>query len=286
MDLWYTEFQTPAVGITCKVTRTLIEEHTGFQHMAIIETEQFGRMLVLDGMVQTTEKDEFVYHEMIAHVALNTHPNPRRVAVIGGGDGGTIREVLRHPSVEEAVLVEIDGRVVEASREFLPSISSGLSDPRVTVHVADGIQHIRDAEGVYDVVLIDSTEPVGSAVGLFSPEFYADVRKALREDGIMVAQTESPFFNQDLIRRTQAGISAAFPVTRLYLAHVPTYPSGLWSFTLGSLRHDPLQVDPAAIREMPTKYYNRDVHFAAFQLPSFVKDLVDSAAALGAGDGE
>lgn len=277
MDLWYTEFQTPAVGLTCKVTRTLIEEHTGFQHMAIIETEQFGRMLVLDGMVQTTEKDEFVYHEMIAHVALHTHPNPRRVAVIGGGDGGTIREVLKHPSVEEAVLVEIDGRVVEASREYLPSISGGLSDPRVTVNIADGVKHIREAEGEYDVVLIDSTEPVGSAVGLFSPEFYTDVRKALREDGIMVAQTESPFFNQDLIRRTQAGIRAAFPVTRLYLAHVPTYPSGLWSFTLGSLRHDPLGVDPAAIKAMPTKYYNRDVHFAAFQLPSFVRELVESA---------
>lgn len=277
MELWYTEFQTPAVGITCKVTRTFVEEHTGYQHMAIINTEQFGRMLVLDGMVQTTERDEFVYHEMIAHVALNTHPNPRKVAVIGGGDGGTIREVLKHPSVEKAVLVEIDGRVVEASKEYLPTISSGLSDPRVTVKIADGVQHIRDAEGEYDVVLIDSTEPVGSAVGLFSPEFYADVRKALREDGIMVAQTESPFFNQDLIRRTQAGIRASFPVTRLYLAHVPTYPSGLWSFTLGSLRYDPLEVAPEAIKPLATKYYNRDVHFGAFQLPTFVQELVESA---------
>jgi len=284
VELWYTEYQTKSVGITCKTTRTLVEEHTGYQHMAIIETEQFGRMLVLDGMVQTTEQDEFVYHEMITHVALNTHPNPRRVLVIGGGDGGTIREVLKHPTVEEAVLAEIDRRVVEACREYLPSIAGALSDPRVTIKIGDGVQHVREAYNEYDVVLIDSTEPVGAAVGLFSPEFYADVRKALRPDGIMVAQTESPFFNQDIIRRTQAGIRASFPVTRLYLASIPTYPSGLWSFTLGSLKYDPLAVKPEDIKPLPTKYYNREVHFGAFQLPQFVRELVESAAASGAGD--
>lgn len=277
MELWFTEKQTPAVGITCKVGRSLIEEQTPFQHMAILETEQFGRMLVLDGMVQTTEVDEFVYHEMISHVALSTHPAPRRVAVIGGGDGGTIREVLRHPSVEEAVLIEIDGRVVAASREHLPSISAGLSDPRVRVIIGDGVQHIRDAKAEYDVILIDSTEPVGSAVGLFSPEFYRDVREALRPEGIMVAQTESPFFNQDIIRRTQAGIRASFPITRLYLASVPTYPSGLWSFTIGSLARDPLAVDKDEIKVSGTRWYSPDVHFAAFQLPPFVQELVAGA---------
>lgn len=277
MELWFTEKQTPAVGITCKVERSLVEEQTPFQHMAVLETEQFGRMLVLDGMVQTTEVDEFVYHEMIAHVALSTHPAPRRVAVIGGGDGGTIREVLRHPSVEEAVLIEIDGRVVEASREYLPSISAGLSDPRVRIIIGDGVQHVRDAKAEYDVILIDSTEPVGSAVGLFSPEFYRDVREALRSEGIMVAQTESPFFNKDIIRRTQAGIGAAFPVTRLYLASVPTYPSGLWSFTIGSLGRDPLAVDKDDITVTGTRWYSPDVHFAAFQLPPFVQRLVEGA---------
>lgn len=277
MDLWFTEKQTPAVGMTCKVTRSVLEEQTPFQHMAILETEQFGRMLVLDGMVQTTEADEFVYHEMIAHVPLSTHPQPRRVAVIGGGDGGTIREVLRHPSVEEAVLIEIDGRVVEASRQYLPSISGALADPRVRIVIGDGVQHIREAHGAYDVILIDSTEPVGSAVGLFSPEFYKDVRDALRPGGIMVAQTESPFFNQDLIRRTQAGIGAAFPIARLYLASVPTYPSGLWSFTIGSLAADPLAVPEERIAVMGTRYYSPGVHHAAFQLPPFVAQLVAEA---------
>lgn len=277
MELWFTEKQTPAVGITCKVERSLVEEQTDFQHMAILETEQFGRMLVLDGMVQTTEVDEFVYHEMIAHVALSTHPDPKRVAVIGGGDGGTIREVLRHPSVEEAVLIEIDGRVVEACREHLPTISGALGDAKVRVLIDDGVQHIRQAHAQYDVILIDSTEPVGSAVGLFSPEFYEDVRGALRPDGIMVAQTESPFFNRDLIRRTQAGIGAAFPLVRLYLASVPTYPSGLWSFTVGSLSHDPLAVEPETISVTGTRYYSRDMHHAAFRLPPFVRELVDDA---------
>ena len=195
--------------------------------------------------------------------------------VIGGGDGGTIREVLKHPSVEEAVLAEIDGRVVEACRQFLPSISGALSDPRVTVKIGDGVQHIREAREEYDVVLIDSTEPVGAAVGLFSPEFYADVRKALRPGGIMVAQTESPFFNQDLIRRTQAGIRASFPVTRLYLASVPTYPSGLWSFTLGSLTHDPQVIRrPSTCRPSTTT----GTHFV-FPLPTSVRQLVESTDA-------
>ncbi|HLT58233.1 MAG: polyamine aminopropyltransferase [Limnochordales bacterium] len=283
MELWFTEKQTPAVGITCKVRRTLVEEHTGYQHLAILETEQFGRMLVLDGMVQTTEEDEFVYHEMIVHVALNTHPHPRRVAVIGGGDGGTVREVLKHAAVEQVVLIEIDGRVVEACREHLPSISGGLADPRVEVRIADGVQHIRTAVAEYDVVIIDSTEPIGAAIGLFSPEFYRDVAKALRDDGIMVAQTESPFFNQDLIRQSYAGIRDAFPVARLYLASVPTYPSGLWSFTLGSKRYDPLAVDPASIPPLDTRYYTPQVHHAAFQLPRFVEELVRPAAAVEGG---
>lgn len=279
MDLWFTEKQTAALGLTCKVQHTLLEEQTPYQHMAILETEQFGRMLVLDGMVQTTEADEFVYHEMITHVALSTHPHPRRVAVIGGGDGGTIREVLRHDSVEQAVLIEIDGRVVEACRKYLPSISGGLQDERVQVIIGDGVQHIKDAKGEYDVVLIDSTEPVGSAVGLFSPEFYKDVRAALKEDGIMVAQTESPFLNQDIIRRTQVGIKDAFPICRLYLASVPTYPSGLWSFTIGSLRYDPLKVKAEAITVQSTRYYNKAVHFAAFQLPAFVEQLIQGRIA-------
>jgi len=273
MDLWYTEKHTAAAGITLKVRRTLAAEKTPFQDLAVLETEQFGRALALDGMIQTTIKDEYIYHEMITHIAMFTHPAPRRVAVIGGGDGGAIREVLKHPSVEKAVLVEIDGRVIDICREHLPEIAGSLDDERVEVRVEDGIRHVKDNHNCYDVVIIDSTEPVGAAVGLFSPEFYADIYGCLKEDGILVAQTESPFYNKDLIRRSYAGISSIFPITRLYLASIPTYPSGLWSFTLGSKNHDPLDVPSERFHLIETKYYTPELQRAAFTLPRFVQEL-------------
>jgi len=274
MELWFTEKQTPNLSLSCKITETLHTEQTDFQHLAVVDTLQYGKMLVLDGMVMTTEADEFVYHEMISHVAMNTHPNPKRVLVVGGGDGGSIREVIKHPTVEEAVLAEIDGRVVEVCRKYLPSIAGALTDPRVTLAIGDGIAHVREHKGEYDVILIDSTEPVGPAVGLFSREFYQDVYEALTPDGIMVAQSESPFVNQDVIRMIHQNLTGIFPIKHLYLANIPTYPSGLWSFTIASKQYDPLQVDPAKIQPLGTKYYNADVHFGTFKLPQFVADLV------------
>jgi spermidine synthase len=274
VELWYTEKQTPNLSYSCKIQRTLHTEQTQYQDLAVIDTLQFGKMLVLDGMVMTTEVDEFVYHEMITHVALNTHPNPQRVLVVGGGDGGAIREIIKHPSVEEAVLAEIDDRVVKVSQEYLPSIAGALTDPRVTLAIGDGVEHVRRHKGKYDVILIDSTEPVGPAVGLFSREFYQDVQAALASEGIMVAQSESPFVNQDVIRMIHRNLAGVFPMKYLYLASIPTYPSGLWSFTLASKVHDPLKVDPSRIRPLKTKYYSADLHYGAFKLPKFVADLV------------
>lgn len=274
LELWFTEKQTPNLSLSCKITETLHTEQTEFQHMAVVNTLQYGKMLVLDGMVMTTEADEFVYHEMITHVALNTHPDPKRVLVVGGGDGGTIREIIKHPSVEEAVLGEIDRRVVEVSQQFLPTIAGSLTDPKVTLAIGDGVEHVRQNKGKYDVILIDSTEPIGPAVGLFSREFYQNVYEALTPDGIMVAQSESPFVNQDVIQMIHRNLEGVFPIKYLYLANVPTYPSGLWSFTIASKTYDPLKVDPAKIEPMTTKYYNPEVHFAAFKLPQFVADLV------------
>lgn len=275
MELWYTEKQTPSVGITCKISRTLHDEQTEFQHMAVIDTEQFGRMLVLDGMVMTTIKDEFVYHEMISHVALNTHPNPENVLVIGGGDGGAIREVIKHPKVKKTTLVEIDGRVVEVSKNLLPDIAVALmGNPKVEVLIDDGIAHIKNKENVYDVILVDSTEPIGPAEGLFALEFYRQIYKALKEDGIMVAQTESPFFNNDLISRVYKDISSVFPLTKLYLANIPTYPSGLWSFTMGSKRWDPEQIEESKLPHLDTKYYCPEIHRSVFKLPKFVQNLL------------
>jgi spermidine synthase len=276
MDLWYTEKQTENFGITAKIKETLHTEKSEFQEIAMLDTLQWGKMLVLDGMVMTTDKDEFVYHEMIAHVALNTHPNPKKVLVVGGGDGGAIREIVKHPSVEKAVLAEIDGRVIEVSKQYLPQIASELTgNPRVDVQVIDGIRHVQNSKNEYDVILVDSTEPVGPAVGLFARDFYQGIFEALKEDGIMVAQTESPWFNQELIRRVYKDISAIFPVTRFYTVSIPTYPSGLWSFTMGSKKYDPLEVDESKLFDPPnTRYYSPAIHKSIFRLPKFVEELL------------
>jgi len=271
MELWYTEKQTANFGITCLVQETLCNFKTQFQQLAVLDTVQYGRMLVLDGMVQTTERDEYVYHEMIAHIAMQAHPSPKDVLVIGGGDGGAIREVLKYAAVESATLVEIDEAVIEMSKKYLPEISCGLSDPRANVLVADGIKHVKQSAGKYDVILVDSTEPVGPAVGLFAEEFYADISKALKKDGMLVAQTESPFFNRDLIENAYARIGRVFPLTKLYLASIPTYPSGLWSFTVGSKCYEP---ENCRQKPVNTKYYNFAVHQGAFCLPNFVKEMV------------
>ncbi|CCQ95024.1 spermidine synthase; polyamine metabolism [[Clostridium] ultunense Esp] len=274
MELWFTEKQTEHFGITARVRKTHHTEETPYQKLDMLETAEFGNMLVLDGMVMTTEKDEFVYHEMVTHPALFTHPHPRKVLVVGGGDGGAIREVLKHPTVEKAVLVEIDGKVIETSKKYLPTISGKLEDPRVEVIVDDGFMHIVKAKNEYDVILVDSTEPVGPAVKLFERGFYQGIYDALTDEGIFVAQTDNPWFKGDLIRKVFQDVKEIFPITRLYTANVPTYPSGLWTFTMGSKKHDPLGVKKESIREIATKYYTPALHHACFVLPRFVEELL------------
>lgn len=271
---WYTEKQTENFGITMKINKTLHTEQTDFQFLEMAETAEWGNMLFLDGMVMTSEKDEFVYHEMVAHVPLFTHPNPENVLVVGGGDGGVIREVLKHPSVKKATLVDIDGKVIEYSKKFLPSIASGLEDSRVDVIVGDGFMHIAESENKYDVIMVDSTEPVGPAVNLFTKGFYAGISRALKEDGIFVAQSDNPWFKADLIEQVQKDVKEIFPITNLYLANIPTYPSGLWAFTIGSKKYNPLEVPAERFHDIETKYYTKELHNAAFVLPKFVKDLV------------
>lgn len=274
MELWFTEKQTPDMGITCKIIKTLYTTKTDYQDLAIIETKQFDRMLVLDGVIQTTIKDEFCYHELISHVALFTHPNPKTVAVIGGGDGGVIREILKHKSVEKAYLIEIDNKVVEASKKYLPEISCALDDPRAEVIITDGIKFVAEHNNMFDVIIVDSTDPVGPAVGLFEDNFYKSVYNCLMEDGIFVAQTESPFFNKELISNVFKTVKSLFPITRLYTGFVPTYPSGAWTFTLGSKKYDPLETNFLEREEIETKYYNFDLHKALFALPNFVKEII------------
>jgi spermidine synthase len=274
MELWYTEKQTEHYGITAKIKETLVTEKTPFQDLAIIDTVEWGPMLVLDGMVMTTVRDEFVYHEMVAHPALFTHPNPEHVLVVGGGDGGVIREVLKHPKVKKAVLVEIDGQVIAYSKKYLPEIAGELTNSRVEVIVNDGYMHIHDHKNTYDVIMVDSTEPVGPAVDLFTKGFYQAIFESLKADGIFVAQTDNPWFKAELIQTVNRDVKEIFPIVRVYCANIPTYPSGLWTFTMGSKTHDPLQVDETKIPDIASKYYTPQLHKAAFALPRFVQDLV------------
>ncbi|MEW5954659.1 MAG: polyamine aminopropyltransferase [Bacillota bacterium] len=274
MEVWFTEKQTPNLAISCRVTRVLCSEQTPFQKLAVVDTAEFGRMLLLDNVIQTTVRDEFVYHEMITHVGLNTHPNPRQVLVIGGGDGGSIREAVKHPTVEKARLVEIDGRVIEAAKEFLPELSCGYADPRVEVMVDDGIKHVKEHNDLYDMIIVDSTDPVGPAEGLFNEAFYKNVYSALREDGLFVAQTESPFFNRKLITDIHQVLRGIFPVVRLFMAYIPTYPGGLWTFTMGSKNYDPVRADLEQVIDLNTRYYSPAVHRSSFVLPPFVEELV------------
>lgn len=273
MNCWFTEDQADGLRFSCRITSVLHRERTPFQEIAVYETEQFGRLLALDDVIMTTDKDEFVYHEMMAHVPLCAHPAPGRVLVVGGGDGGVVREVLKHP-VQEVHLAEIDGRVIEVSRQFFPALAGGLADPRVTVHVVDGIEFVAAAEGEYDVIIVDSTDPVGPAVGLFQADFYRSVYRALRPDGLFVAQTESPFFNGDLIRGIQRTLREIFPIVGLYTAAIPTYPGGYWTMSVGSKRYDPREALAERARGLNTRYYSLEVHRAAFVLPPFVAELL------------
>ena len=277
MELWYTEYQTKNLGLAARIKQTLYSGKSEYQEIAVVEAYEFGRMLVLDGVFQTSIVDEFIYHEMIAHVPLFVHPNPKTILVIGGGDGGTIREVVKHPSVEVAEMVEIDGLVVEVSKQYLPEISSALNDnhPKLHLKIGDGIKHMQEVEDKYDVIIVDCSDPIGPGKGLFTHEFYKNVHKALKPDGLFVQQTESPFYHQELIRRLTSDISSLFPITRLYLANIPLYPGGMHCFTIGSKQYDPLRVDIERIPDnLDTRYYNREIQQSCFALPNFVKNLI------------
>ena len=274
MDLWIREMQEENAAMIYKVKETLHTEKTKYQELAILDTYEFGRMLVLDGIVQTTIRDEFAYHEMITHIPLFTHNNPKKVLVIGGGDVGTIREILKHKSVEKAVLCEIDERVVELSKKYLPEISCGLSDPRVEVFIGDGIKYVREHKNEFDVAIVDSPDPIGAAVGLFSIDFYSSLYDCLKADGIFTAQTESPFYSPHMVKKIFADIENVFPITKLYMAAVPAYPGVHWSFTLGSKRYDPEKTDINNIPDFDTKYYHKNLHKACFVLPKYVKELL------------
>jgi spermidine synthase len=275
MELWFTEHQTNNLGLSARIKETLYMGKSEFQDIAVVDTYEFGRMLVLDGVFQTSIFDEYIYHEMIAHVPLYTHPHPRKVLVIGGGDGGSIREVVKHDTVELVEMVEIDGLVVDVSKRFLPEISAALiaNHPKLQLKIGDGIKHMAQAENLYDVIIVDCSDPIGPGEGLFTSAFYQDVFKALKPDGLFVQQTESPFYHQPLLKRLRKDIEVLFPIIRTYLAPIPLYPGGTHCFTIGSKKYDPITIDVARIPEMETRYYNREIQKNCFVLPNFLQNL-------------
>ncbi len=224
MELWYTEEQTDEVRFSIKVKQHLYTGKSEFQDVDVFESEEFGKFLTLDGLMMVTEKDEFIYHDMITHVAMATKPDVKKVLVIGGGDGGTVRELTRYEHIEKIDMVEIDKLVVDISREYLPITASKLDDSRVTLYFEDGIKFVADTKEIYDLILVDSTDPIGPGEGLFTTEFYQNCFKILSDDGILVNQSESPYYDQfsHEMRRAHKKIKNIFPISKVYQFHMPT----------------------------------------------------------------
>lgn len=273
---WFSEPLEPeGVAFSLRVTEKLHDERTAYQHLEVYETARWGRLMLLDGCVMLTSRDNFIYHEMMSHPALFAHPDPRDVLIIGGGDCGTLREVLKHPGVNSATQVDIDEAVTRASERFFPELCQANDDPRARLLFADGVRHVAEARpDSLDVVIVDSTDPVGPAEGLFGEPFLRDVRRALRPGGIMVQQSESPLFHSESIigaLHTAMG-NAGFDTVRTLTFPLPSYPGGWWSATLGGKGADVTALRPQAAEPgFETRYYNGEIHAAAFAAPQFCR---------------
>lgn len=280
MELWFTEAHTKNVRFSVKVDKQVFSKTSDFQRIDIFDSIEFGRMLVLDGCVMLTEKDEFIYHEMITHVPMCVNPAIKRVLLVGGGDGGTARELLRYDGIEHIDLVEIDEEVVAACTKYLPQTAASLTDPRVTLHFADGLKYVRHSRGnEYDLIIVDSTDPFGPGEGLFTKEFYGNCFKSLTDNGIMVNQHESPFYAKDAeaMQRAHKRIVESFPISKVYQLHIPTYPSGHWLFGFAAKKHHPVKdVNFLAWKRLniPTRYYNPNLHVGSFALPTYVEQML------------
>lgn len=280
MEVWYTEEHTKDVRFSIKVNRQIISREGDFQRIDVLETPEFGKILVMDGYLMLTEKDEFIYHEMIVHIPMAVNPKAENILVIGAGDGGTIRELTRYAGIRHIDMVEIDRTVVELCKEYLPQTACKLDDPRVTIYYEDGLRFVRTRKNEYDLIIVDSTDPFGPGEGLFTREFYGNCYMALTENGILVNQHESPFYPNDAkaMQRAHKNIRAVFPISEIYQAHIPTYPSGHWLFGFASKALHPIQdFDPAVWNQLglETGYYNTELHRGAFALPNYVKKLLD-----------
>lgn len=284
-DLWFSEHHvTGSVKLSLNVQEILHTEKTPFQDLQMYRNDTFGVFMTLDGFVQVTEKDEFVYHDMICHPALAVNPTIKNVLIIGGGDGGTAREVARYKHIEKIDMVEIDGAVVEACKKYMPSTASVYStEPRLNLIIGDGLQFVAEAEdNTYDLILVDSTDPAGPGEGLFTIEFYENCYRVLKEDGILINQHECAFHELDAMQMQKAHskIKKVFPIANVYGFNIPTYSTGYWYFGFASKKYNPIKDLKAAEWEkfgLKTKYYNTEIHVGSFALPNYVKEVLDKA---------
>ena len=279
MAMWFSEFHTPDVKHSIRVNRHLYSRQSDYQRIDIFETPEFGRLLTLDGNVMLTERDEFIYDEMITHVPMAVHPGIRDILVIGAGDGGVVRELTRYDRVAHIDLVEMDPLVVEACRTYLPGNACRMDDKRVHIHFENALKFIRRQEAAYDLIIVDSTDPFGPSEALFTREFYGNCHNALREDGIMVNQQGSPFYAEDAeaMQRSHKRIVSTFPISRVYQAHIPTYAAGYWLFGFASKKYHPtddLDTDAWRKLNLRTRYYTPKLHIGAFCLPEFLEEML------------
>lgn len=280
---WYTEQWSNDCKFSIKYDKELHSEKSPFQQIDFYQGEEFGTFFTLDGLMMVNEKDEFIYHDMIVHPAFATNPNIKKVLIIGGGDGGTAREVLRYPSVEEVVMVEIDEQVFRLCQQYLPVTANGVEeDKRMELRFEDGLAYVKNApDASFDLILVDSTDPISVGEGLFTTAFYQECYRVLNKDGILINQHESPYFAEyaENMRKARKKIKAIFPITNVYQYHMPTYPSGHWLFGFASKTFDPIKdINVEAWKNvgLKTKYYNTDLHVGAFHLPSYVKEALES----------
>lgn len=281
-ESWFTEIASEGgSALSLQITRRLHHEKSDYQEIEVFETTKFGNLLVIDGYIMLSARDNFLYHEMMSHPALYTHAHARRVAIVGGGDCGTLREALKHPGVESVVQVEIDERVTRVAEKYFPELCESNADPRAKLLFEDGIEWMRNAPPEsLDVVIVDSTDPFGPAEGLFNEAFYRSCLAALGAGGILVQQSESPLLHRDLIRSMRRHMrSAGFDAVRTLLFPQPTYPSGWWSATMArkDAGLDGFRERAAAERPFETRYYDSDIHKAAYALPVFLREALEDS---------
>ncbi|SEG03916.1 spermidine synthase [Caloramator fervidus] len=268
-ELWFEENDRDSLKVSYKIKDILYSAKSKYQEVQIVDSVDFGKMLLIDGVVQTTEKDGFIYNEMIAHVPLSMHKNPKKVLIIGGGDLGAAFEATKYP-VERIDVVEIDEEVVKASKEYLKEVSKDLKDERVNILFEDGAKFVKNKKGEYDVIIVDSSDPIGPAEVLFGEEFYKDIYEALKEDGIMACQSESPLLYPEVFKRTYKRLKNIFPIVKVSIATVPTYPAGFWSFTIGSKKYSEIN----KVYDKDTLYVTKEIIESSFNLPRFIENML------------